>query len=224
MPAIVLHQWAISPFCGKVRRILEHKKLEFTTENYNGLRARKAAGLTSTGKLPVIDYDGERIQDSSDIAQFLETKHPDPPLYPTDPVLRARAHFWEDWADESLYWFEVYLRVKDDEARAKSVALLCEGRSGFDRAVFGRVFKRMYDKKLTAQGLGRMEPARVAEKFLGHVDALEALLGSQKWLVGDARTIADIAVASQLAEISRTSHLADDIAKRKQVSGWLERN
>ncbi len=223
MPAIVLHQWAISPFCGKVRRILEHKKLAFEVENYNGLRARKAAGLTAVGKLPVLDYDGERVQDSSDIARFLEAKHPEPSIYPSDPALRARAHFWEDWADESLYWFEVYLRVKDDDARAKSVALLCEGRSGFERAMFGRVFKRMYDKKLAAQGLGRMERARVEEKFLAHVDALDTLLGQQAWLVGAARSIADIAVASQLAEISRTSHLAPDIAKRAQVAAWLAR-
>ena len=41
-PAIVLHQWAISPFCGKVRRILEHKGLPFEVVDYNGLRARKA--------------------------------------------------------------------------------------------------------------------------------------------------------------------------------------
>ena len=71
MPTIVLHQWLISPFCGKVRRILEHKKLVYTTVEYNGFKARKAKDLTEVGKLPVIDYDGERIQDSSDIAAFL---------------------------------------------------------------------------------------------------------------------------------------------------------
>src|SRR5262245_13801112 len=105
MPAIVLHQWSISPFCGKVRRILEHKGLAYEVIDYNGFKARKASTLSSVGKLPVLDYDGERIQDSSDIAAFLEAKHPDKPIFPTDPELRARAHFWEDWADESLYWF-----------------------------------------------------------------------------------------------------------------------
>ena len=39
-PAVVLHQWLISPFCGKVRRILEHKGLAFDVVDYNGLTPR----------------------------------------------------------------------------------------------------------------------------------------------------------------------------------------
>ena len=223
MPAIVLHQWVISPFCGKVRRILDHKQLAYTTVEYNGLRARKAKGLSEVGKLPVIDYDGERVQDSSDIAAFLDAKHPDPALYPRDPELRARAHFWEDWADESLYWFEIYLRFLYADARSKAVAALADGRPGFERAILGRVLKGMYRKKSAAQGIGRLPKERVEAKFLGHVDALETLLGKQRWLVGDERTIADIAVQAQLAEIARTSHLAGELAKRSAISEWLTR-
>jgi glutathione S-transferase len=221
---ITLHQWAISPFCGKVRRILEHKGLAYETVDYNGLRARKAKGLSPAGKLPVLDYDGERIQDSSEIATFLERKHPDKPIYPTDPVARAQASIWEDWADESLYWFEVYFRMLYPEARKRSAAMLAEGRPGFERVLLETAMKRMYGKKLAAQGLGRMSRERVEAKFLGHVDALDAMLAARAWLVGETRTIADIAVASQLAEMVRTSHLATEIHGRKSVADWLSRN
>jgi glutathione S-transferase len=223
MPAIILHQWQISPFCGKVRRILQHKGLEFDVVDYNGLRARKAASLTPAGKLPVLDYDGERIQDSSEIAAFLEAKHPDKPIYPAAPAARASCAIWEDWADESLYWFEVYFRFMYPEARTKSVAMLSEGRPAIERALLGRVVKGMYAKKLKAQGLGRMSRERVEQKFLGHIDSLEALLADRRWLVGDDRTIADIAVASQLHEIVRTSHMAPEVAKRTRVTEWLAR-
>ncbi len=223
MPAIVLHQWSISPFCGKVRRILEHKGLAYEVVDYNGIKARKASGLTPAGKLPVLDYDGERIQDSSDIAAFLEQKHPEPPIYPADPELRARAHFWEDWADESLYWFEVHQRFMYPDARAKAAALLAEGRPGFERVLISRAIKRIYTRKLAAQGLGRMTAERVEQKLLGHVDMLDALLAGRRWLVGDGRTIADIAVASQLAEIARSSHLAPEIERRAKVAEWLAR-
>ena len=222
MPDIVLHQWEISPFCGKVRRILEHKQLAYEVVNYNGLRARKAAGLSKPGTLPVLDYDGDRVQDSTDIAELLEAKHPEPPLYPRDPVLRARAHFWEDWADESLYWFELYLRFAYDEARAKAAALLSEGRPSFERALLAGVLKRRYRKKLAMHGIGKLGAERVEAKLLSHLDALEVVLAAQRWLVGDQRTIADIAVQSQLAEIARTSHLAPEIAKRAHVAAWLE--
>jgi glutathione S-transferase len=220
-PRIVLHQWAISPFCGKVRRVLEHKRLPYELVEYNGLRARKAKGLTATGKLPVIDYGGERVQDSSEIARFLDGKHPDPPLYPVDPLERAQVHFWEDWADESLYWFEIYFRFLYDDARDKAVALLSEGRPRLERALLARVVPGMYRKKTAAQGIGRMSPERVEQRFFEHLDGLETILGGRAWLVGGARTIADIAVQSQLAEIVRTSHLAQDIGRRTAVAAWL---
>jgi glutathione S-transferase len=223
MPAIVLHQWVISPFCGKVRRILEHKGLAYEVVNYNGLRARKAAGLSGVGKLPVLDYDGQRVQDSSDIAAFLEQRHPDPPLYPADPAERALAQIWEDWADESLHWFEAHQRFLYDEARGQAAALLAEGRPAFERVLIGRVLKGVYRKALAAQGLGRMPRERVEQKLLAHADTLETLLGQRRWLVGDQRSIADIAVASQLAELMRSSHLAPQLAKRARLAEWLAR-
>jgi glutathione S-transferase len=223
MPAIVLHQWSISPFCGKVRRILEHKGLAYEIVNYNGFKARKAAGLTRAGKLPVLDYDGERIQDSSDIAVFLEEKHPEKPIFPADPELRARAHFWEDWADESLFWFEVHQRFMYPEANQQAAKALTEGRSALERVLIGRVTRRIYAKRLVAQGLGRLTKERVEQRLLGHVDMLETLLGKQRWLVGDGRTIADIAVASQLSEIMRSSHLGPEIERRAKVAEWLGR-
>jgi glutathione S-transferase len=81
----------------------------------------------------------------------------------------------------------------------------------------------MYANKLKAQGLGRMGHARVEEKFVAHLDTLEILLGSRTWLVGASRSIADIAVGSQLHEIVRTSHMAPEVTKRAQLSGWLAR-
>ena len=69
-----------------------------------------------------------------------------------------------------------------------------------------------------------MPREKIEEKFLGHVDTLDTLLAKSNWLVGGERSIADIAVASQLAEIARTSHLASEIANRKHVGDWLARN
>jgi len=40
----------------------------------------------------------------------LEQRIPDNSLYPSDTIQNAQAYFWEDWADESLHWFEVYFR------------------------------------------------------------------------------------------------------------------
>ena len=136
----------------------------------------------------------------------------------------AQAQIWEDWADESLFWFEVHQQFMYPEARAKAAEKLSEGRPAFERVLIQGAVKRIYSKRLKAQGLGRLTPERVEQRLLGHVDTLETLLGRRKWLVGDDRTIADIAVASQLAEIASGSHLAPEIARRAKVTEWLSRN
>ena len=102
MVDVVLHQWEFSPFCAKIRRILEHKCISYETVDYNGMKRLAVGKLSSVGKLPVLDYDGERIQESSRIAAYLDERHPEPPLLPEEPSERAMALLLEDWADEIM--------------------------------------------------------------------------------------------------------------------------
>ncbi|MDC7318075.1 glutathione S-transferase family protein, partial [Acinetobacter baumannii] len=110
MSDIILHQWEISPFCQKVARALKFKGIPYETINYNGILGAKVPLLSKVGKVPVIDHKGQRIQDSTRIARYLDETFPDTPrLYPEDANQKALAELWEDWADESLYFYEVYL-------------------------------------------------------------------------------------------------------------------
>jgi glutathione S-transferase len=224
MARIILHQWEISPFCGKVRKLLRKKNLDFTVVNYNGLLAARASRLSPAKKLPVIEYDGQFIQDSTDIAEFLEAKLPQPSFYPAEERERAKALLWEDWADESLYWFEVYFRFMYPEALEKSTEMLCEGRPKFEQRILKLVATRIYKKKLDAQGLGRLDQKRVEGKFFVHLQMLETILGMQRWLVGSAQSIADVGVSAQLDEMIRTSHLKGKILGYPHLKSWLESN
>jgi glutathione S-transferase len=224
MPKIVLHQWEISPFCNKVRRALRHKGLTFEVVTYNGLRALEAAKLSAVGTLPVLDFDGERVVDSAAICELLDRKVPSPALYPEDPAALAMVRFWEDWAGQSLYFFEIYFRMLDPVAMEKAAELLSAGRPSYERALLRTVLKRRYPKKLAQQGLGKLAPAEVERRFLQHLDGLETLLGKGPWLVGDTLTAADLAVAGQLDELVRTSRLAGEIRRRPNVAAWLDRS
>ncbi len=223
MPQIVLHQWEISPYCNKVRRILKHKGLAYTATNYNGLKAAQAKKLSPAGKLPVLDYDGERVQDSSAIAGFIEQKHPDKPIFPKDPVERARCRIWEDWADESLYFYTVRFRWMKPETFKATVALLCEGRPKWEHWIFSLAARRGMRQKMNFQGIGRLSEVRVEEQFFGHLDAIETILDGRNWLVGEHISIADISVAAQLDEIMRTSPLKDRILSYPRLRAWLQR-
>jgi glutathione S-transferase len=221
-PAIVLHQWQISPFCGKIRKVLAFKGLTYSVVEYAGLRALKASRLSSAGKLPVLDYAGERFQDSSLIARMLDQRHPTPALLPREPAARHLAHLLEDWADESLYWYELWARFCDPVARDRSVALLCAGRPGFERFVVKLGVGR-YRRAAVAQGLGRYPKAHVLAELHAHLRALEGRLECAAWLTGAEPSIADIAVSAQLDEILRTCTFAQELQAYTRLHEWLLR-
>lgn len=223
MPEIILHQWEISPFCGKVRRLLRHKGLAFEVLEYNGLKVLGAGKLSPAGKLPVLEYDGQLVQDSSRIAVFLEEKHPQPPLIPRSGRDAHLAHVFEDWADESLYWYEVYFRFMWKEAADKAFSVIQQGRPAYEKPLIVASAIPLMRQKLRAQGLGKYDAETVTAQFLSHLAHLEGLLSEDAWLVGKHCTVADIAVAAQLAEVKRTSHLAPRFADYPRLQEWLAR-
>lgn len=223
MPTIVLHQWEMSPFCNKVRRILHFKQLAFEVVDYNGLMARKAAALSPVGKLPVIDYDGERIQDSDRIADFLEARHPQPRLIPIDPLARAQGRIWSDWAAQSLYFHEIYFRMLDPASLERGLDLICKGRPNWERTVLRAVFRRRYPKKLAQQGLGRLPREEVERQFFALLADLDTVLARRQFLIGDQLALADLSVMAQLSELVRTSELAPRVLGLPHLKAWYER-
>ena len=222
--SVVLHQWEISPFCQKVARALRHKGIAFEAVNYNGVLATKVQGLSKVGKVPVLDIDGQRIQDSTHIARYLDDAYPQlPRLYPQEPALKAQVELWEDWADELLYFFEIYFRAKDPVALNAAVDVAVQGRPGYERAILKPVLKSSLLAMLYFQGLGRMAAADVEVEFIRHLDRIESVLPATGWLVGPDRTIADMAVGSQLAEVVRTSkRMGPMILSRPATARWLQ--
>jgi glutathione S-transferase len=192
-------------------------------QDYNGLAATRASKLSAVGKLPVLDYDGERIQDSGRIAEFLDRKHPHKALYPKDPQLLAAARLWEDWAGQSVYFYEIYFRMLDPVSLERGLDLICKGRPRWERVVLKAVFKRRYPKKLAQQGLARQPRAEVERQFFTLLGDLDTLLKERRWLSGEALSIADISVVAQLDELIRTSDLAPRVLALPNLKAWYER-
>jgi glutathione S-transferase len=224
MANVVLHQWDISPYCRKVRKALRLKGIPYQSVDYNGMRAPQAARLATSGKLPVLDWDGQRVADSSLICEFLDQRVPSPPLYPTNPRDAALARLLEDWADESLYYFEMHFRAAYPSAAAKATELLCAGRPAWERHVVGPLFRRGLNRRLKAHGFSGWSNEQIERWFFGHLDDVAAWLEGRQWLVGDTQSIADLAVSAQLEEMLRTSTIAGRVLERPSVAAWLARN
>ena len=98
---ITLHQFQVSPFCDKIRRILHWKGIDYRIQEVPLARAPAIRRINPIGKLPCLEHDGTFVADSTDIAHYLEEKFPEPPILPRDPAERALCHVLDDWADES---------------------------------------------------------------------------------------------------------------------------
>ncbi|ENW81815.1 hypothetical protein F909_01499 [Acinetobacter sp. ANC 3929] len=224
MSTVVLHQWEISPFCKKVARMLQFKGISFETVNYNGVLGAKVPMLSKVGKVPVLDINGQRIQDSTKIARYLDEAYPDLPLlYPTDPLQKAYVELWEDWSDELLYFYEVYFRVSDADALNHAVAISAEGRPKHEIVLMKPLLKAALNMQVKMQGTGRMAKADIEAEFTRHLERIELVLDQTGWLVGETKTIADIAVGSQLLEVVRTSKIwGPKINSYPHIQHWIQ--
>jgi glutathione S-transferase len=74
--------------------------------------------INPVGKVPALIDDGVVVHDSTIINEYLEDKHPTPPLLPRDPAVRARARSFEDYADAYLApsLFKILTNLRKPEA------------------------------------------------------------------------------------------------------------
>jgi len=74
-----------------------------------------------------------------------------------------------------------------------------------------------------ANGFRVEAKAEIEAAFLRYMTELDVMLAQRDWLVGATPSIADIAVAAQVGEVVRTSHLAARIRALPRLSAWLAR-
>ncbi len=195
---IELYQYEISPFCTKVRRALHYKGLEYRVEEMTpGRILRELKKVNPRKKLPTIRHEGQTVCDSSDIIAYLEQLQPTPPLLPENPQERALARVLEDWGDEVLYFFEMYLRFKVKTNWPTAWALLSARWKGWEKLVVRPILRRQICARVDAQGLGVKPYAVVLAEYRTSLETLEDLLGDGRpWLSGQTLSAADLSVAS----------------------------
>ena len=98
-----LYDNPFSPYAFKVRAALYEKAIRFEKHEIHK-RADRATllRLNPRGEVPAL-VDGEAvICDSKVICAYLEDRFPDPPLYPHEPVQRARCRYLELKSDTDV--------------------------------------------------------------------------------------------------------------------------
>jgi len=96
-----LWTFRLSPFAGKVRAAFAEKGVEVElVEIHPGRRPARLKELNPLGRVPVLEVGDTIIRESAVVCEWLEETHPDPPLWPDDPQLRAWTRGWSRYIDD----------------------------------------------------------------------------------------------------------------------------
>src|SRR5690625_4527510 len=166
---LVLHQFTQSPFCVQLRRIMAYKKLAFEVRTHPLADLRRVRRFNPIGKLPALEHRGQWVADSTDIAHYLERQFPDVPILPATPREAALSHVLEDWADESLYFYEMRLRFTFASSARRNLPRMVAMDRGLARWLLLRLIPRGLHDVRARPGLGRLtEEQALAEGGAPH--------------------------------------------------------
>jgi glutathione S-transferase len=180
MMDLVLYGAPLSPFVRKVEVVLREKGLDFEMEAVSMPFPDWFKEISPARRMPALrdrDVSAEGtegvIPDSSAICAYLERLQPEPAVYPKDAFDYGRAVWFEEYADSELAG--------------------CIGMGIFRPIVFPIFAKKDPD----------LETARktVTERLPRFLDYLEGEISGREFLVGDAFSIADLSVATQLMNL-----------------------
>lgn len=220
---IILYQFPTSPFAEKVRRILHFKGLAFDIVNVPRAEVQRFSHISASGKFPAIDHDGAAVQDSTAIAHHIEQHFPDPPLIPQGSRDAALAHVIEDWADESLYFYELVMRLGWRHNAVHAAPAFAATMPGLSNEEVLERLGQGVEAITRPQGLGRKTPEEIVADVHRHLLSLDAMLRGHEWLVGSALSLADIAVTSQLRALLGAEEVVRIAETLPAVTDWEER-
>ena len=118
--SIKLYQSETSMYCEKVRVVLRMKNVPYEVSDVRPNR-QPLIDFSGQRKIPVMDYNGQCVIDSTFISAFLEEKYPQNSIYPKGASDKAHCLMLEDWADEVLNLaVRAFRRAETPEARKEA--------------------------------------------------------------------------------------------------------
>jgi glutathione S-transferase len=225
-PEPVLYQFALCPFCSKVRAGLQLKGISYRTVEVNPRSKRELPALPEGAprKVPVLVVGDRVVYDSTTILQFLDEAFPGSvPFRPEAPALRARADEIEEWVDAELIRAlpTVLYGTWREAGRAAAVVARSSKLSpaqNFSVNVAGPVIMHLVAKRLLKKS-GRSDGHAWVNENL---DQIERWLDGQPFVCGPTLTIADVAIKGALACVEEFPVYASIVA-RPQLKAWLAR-
>ena len=186
-----LYHVPLSPFCRKVRLSLAEKRIdcELIDERY-WEQSAEFLRRNPAGKVPILRIDGKTLSESAPICEYLEEKHPEPPLMPKSTDARYEVRRLVAWFDDK-----------------------------FHNEVTSKLLYERVNKKVIGSGYPDSKNVKSGAKAIKyHLDYMTWLLDHRRWLAGDVMTLADFAAAAHLSALDYISDV--DWNRSAVVKDW----
>lgn len=207
---MILYGSSLSPYVRKVLAFAAEKGIELElrrTGDVPGQPGPEFLAASPTRKMPAL-VDGEfRLADSSAIVHYLEALQPEPNLIPTEPQARGRTIWFDEYGD--------------------TILMGCGGKIFYNRVVAPRFLGRPGDDAVA--------DAAECEELPPILEYLESVIPDSGFLVDDRLTLADLAIASPMANLEYMNVAIDEqrypklaryvqsILSRPSFATWIER-
>jgi len=192
-----LYQFATSPFCAKVRKILDFKGVDYEAVEVDYLERRELVMASGQMMVPALTLDnGETLVDSDRVAIALEEHCPEPTLFPPawQGIHLALARYFDTELEDALF------------RAAVPYELAHYRRQGAEHEALWRLIReRKYGAGFVAQ-MVREHSAKLAHAHR-LLAPLEGPLGDRAFLLGRIG-YADFALYGQLTYFAISGTLA----------------
>ena len=187
----------LSYYTGKLEAYLRykgipHERLAMTSHLFRVTVPR----ATGAAQMPAVELpDGRWMTDTTPIIDWCETTWPAPPVVPNDPEQAFVSRLLEDYADEWLWRPAMHYRWSyEADARRASDHLADEVLADVPAPHWVRRFairRRQYRRFVRDDGVTPSTRAHVEDVYLRVLAALQTVVATRPFLLGDVPTLAD---------------------------------
>lgn len=204
-PMLTLYTFAASQSSEKIRWALDaaglrYEECRLTPFLHYADRVRISGSLGVS--IPTLEADGEFVEDSTQILEWLELHRAPFALIPQDPALREQSMRLEARMDHigSHVVRCMYAQLLEDPDLVRRLWALDAGRvqAGLMRAAFPAL-RRVFQRGLGLSPVLVSHSRKVVERALNELDQLVA--SGRFYLVGEQFSVADVTAASRLAPL-----------------------
>lgn len=213
MHDLILHHYPMSPFAEKARLMLGLKDLAWHSVHIPSVMPKPDVIALTGGyrKTPLLQIGADIYCDTALIADVLEHRVAEPPLFPA--TARGLARAVAQWADTQLFWASMAYTLSPKGAAAMFANL---------PAGEGQAFAT--DRAAMRQNMTLLRPGDGTSAYRSYLRRLANMLDDQPCLLGEVPCIADLAAYHPLWFTRKLNPgLADILDATPDVLEWMDR-